>query len=218
MSAAIQPIAGTETFRLFAAPVCAAVLTPESRDALGGIIDAIVPAPGPGETVGRPDGGGKLSAGLHRLEALSPLMNLFMEQGRVALARDHVRHGPLCVISCFAEESCGGADSAFRLVSNAYLAGIYVARTPAGGCTLEFEDPRAQASVLAPARLSDDAPDAPLARIEGRAGVLAVFPGYLRHRVVSEPEDGPHLVLRMGLMFQAFAETMARPKWQGNIQ
>jgi hypothetical protein len=122
------------------------------------------------------------------------------------------------VISCVAEQALGGDGGAFGAVANAYLAGVYVARAPAGGCVLEFEDPRPQASVLLPPRQSADVPDAPLSRVTGRAGVLTVFPGYLRHRVVSASQGEPRLVVRMGLMFQAFAESMARPKWQGNIQ
>lgn len=218
MSATIQPIAGTEIFRLFPVSVCVVDLTAASCEAVGKAIDGVVPPADPDTS---PDGRGDplpVHSGLQGAAALAPLFDLFREQSRIELDRNHVQHGPLSIISCVAEQGTRGEGSAFRSIANAYLAGVYVARAPLNGCVLEFEDPRAQASILAPGRLSADVPDAPIVRRQVRAGALAIFPGYLRHRVVSDAHGMPHLVLRMGLMFQAFAETMARPKWQGNIQ
>ena len=131
------------------------------------------------------------------------------------LAHQHVPHGPLEVTSCAAHTGAGDAERPFRMIANAYLAGIYVARAPAGGCAVEFEDPRAQAHIVAPPRSAALPPDAPLARVERDAGTLLMFPAWTRHRVTA-PGDGRWTVITLGLLFGEFADTIARPKWQGD--
>jgi len=211
-----EPIAGNDVFTLFPTLVWNVRLDATSRDAIGAVVDETVgrlagaaPAPGAGERWAS-------HPGLHRHDALAPLLRFFVEQSRDALAYLHVQHGPLEVVSCAAEICRGGRTHPFRTLANTALAGIYVARAPAGGCRLEFEDPRAQAHIIAPPRTQPTPPDAPLARVEAEPGSLVIFPGWLRHRIVSDDGGQPHVVLVLGLMFGAFAQTIARPKWKGD--
>ena len=110
-------------------------------------------------------------AALHRRPELAPLVDLFVEECRGVLAHQHVPHGPLEVTSCSAHSGSGEAERPFRMIGNAYLAGLYVVRAPEGGCSVEFEDPRAQAHIVAPPRSVDLPPDAPVARVERAADV-----------------------------------------------
>ena len=212
MSAAPGPVAANDLFTLFPTPLWVAELDAASRDATGAVFDAIAAQAQGATAAGSQRGSG---AALHRRPELAPLVDLFVEECRGVLAHQHVPHGPLEVTSCSAHSGSGEAERPFRMIGNAYLAGLYVVRAPEGGCTVEFEDPRAQAHIVAPPRSVDLPPDAPVARVERGAGTLLMFPGWTRHRVTA-PGDGRWTVITLGLLFGEFADTIARPKWQGD--
>ncbi len=217
MSATPGPVAANDLFTLFPTPLWVAELDAASRDAMGAVFDAIAAqAPDAASGAAAAAGSQRASgAALHRRPELAPLVALFVEECRGVLAHQHVPHGPLEVTSCSAHSGSGEAERPFRMIGNAYLAGLYVVRAPEGGCSVEFEDPRAQAHIVAPPRSVDLPPDAPVARVERGAGTLLMFPGWTRHRVTGAG-GGPWAVFSMGLLFGEFADTIARPKWQGD--
>jgi hypothetical protein len=156
--------------------------------------------------------------GLHRREELTPLVDLFIERSHEALSFLHVTHGPLEVVSCSVQMGSGGAGHSFQRVANAFLCGIYMVRAAQGACRLEFDDPRSQAHIIAPPRTTSEPPDSPQARMELGAGSLVIFPGYLAHRIVTPSSAERFVAVELGLLFGHFSETIARPKWQGNVQ
>jgi hypothetical protein len=201
LSATPQAIAGTDLFALFPSPLWELRLGAASRAAMAQAVDEAVARgamDGPGRDAGAARG---TAGGLHRSEALAPLVQL----------------GPLEVVSCAAEAAAPGVVAPFQATVNAFLAGLYVARAPRE-CRVDFEDPRGQAHLIAPPRTSSEVPDAPVASVAAPAGTLLVFPAWVRQRVVSPPGEAGHVTLTLGLLFGRFAETVSRPKWKGHKQ
>ena len=218
MSATPQGIAGTDVFKLFPSLVWSVRLSDESRAAMGRVVDGIVSRLAPAEACSGPRQRWRSETDLQHLEELAPLVALFVERSREALSFLHVTHGPLEVVSCSVQTGKGGADFSFQRAANAFLCGIYMVRAPETGSRLEFDDPRAQAHIIAPPRTTSEPPDASLASVEAGAGSLVIFPGYLEHRIVTPSSIEPFVAIDLGLLFGRFSETIARPKWQGNVQ
>jgi len=221
VSAPADPIAGNDLFRLFPTPVWIAELDAASRDAVAEIVDTVAAGAAAAGTAGdgrapAAEAAWRPRGGLHRLPELAPLVDVVLSEALGVLASQHVQHGPLEVTSCVAEAEAGDAARPFRMIANAFLAGLYVARAPAQGCAVEFEDPRAQAHIVAPPRTVAEPPDAPLARVVRGAGALLIFPAWMRHRVRALGGGGACVTVSLGVLFGEFADTIARPKWRGD--
>lgn len=217
MNQSTSPIAGTDLFALFPTPVVAVRLDGASRDALGSGIDGVLSRLAAGQA---PLGRGErweTGGGLHVLPELEPLRRLLVEQAGALLERLHVEHGALEMVRCAASVCAPGVGPVPLAQRNAYLAGVYFVHGAPSACVLELEDPRTQTGVLSPPRHSEEVPDAPLARIAAAPGELLLFPAWLRHRLPGNDADVPRVVVTAALLFGEYAETLSRPKWQGNV-
>ena len=86
-------------------------------------------------------------------------------------------------------------------------------RTGSGADTINFHDPRAQASVIRPpvSELTSENTDQVVVKVAN--GTLLLFPAYLPHSVDANASDGERITISFNLMFAAFTENLSKPLW-----
>ena len=101
---------------------------------------------------------------------------------------------------------------------NNFLSLVYYVRTPAGGDSIRFYDPRPQAHLVMP-RSSGPSPHTASSITFGvRAGRLVAFPAWLRHSVDANAGAGERVSVAVNVMFRQFAERMAAPLWEAKLK
>jgi len=97
---------------------------------------------------------------------------------------------------------------------NNYLSGVYYVRVPPGANTINFHDPRPQASILRPPVTQLTGQNTDQVVVEVTDGTLLLFPSYLLHSV--DPSEGNELRISISsnLMFNDFAEKLSKPLWE----
>jgi len=100
---------------------------------------------------------------------------------------------------------------------NNWLSMVYYVRTPTGGDTIRFYDPRPQALVMMP-RTRQLGPHTGSSMIlAAQAGRLMVFPSWLQHSVDPNAGEGDRVSLAINVMFTQFGERMAAPMWKPKL-
>ena len=96
---------------------------------------------------------------------------------------------------------------------NNFLSGVYYVRTRPGADTINFHDPRAQASVIRPpvVELTSENTDQVVVKVID--GTRLLFPAYLPHSVDANASEGERVTISFNLMFAAFTENLSKPLW-----
>ena len=119
---------------------------------------------------------------------------------------------------CWANISPPGDAHKPHTHPNNYLSGVYYVQTPKGADTISFDDPRPQTNVIAPLTSETTDENAGQIHITTRNGLLLMFPSWLQHQVPPNRSDAARISIAFNVMFSRFGETMARPKWRGNVK
>ena len=117
------------------------------------------------------------------------------------------------ITGCWATVLTRGAVHRAHSHPNNFLSGVYYLRTHPGADTINFHDPRSQASVIRPpvVELTAENTDQVVVRVTG--GTLLVFPSYLMHSVDASTSDEERISISFNLMFSSFAENLSKPLW-----
>lgn len=118
------------------------------------------------------------------------------------------------VTGCWANVCAAGASHRIHSHPNNYLSGVYYVRVPPGANTINFHDPRPQASIIRPpvTRLTSQNTDQVV--VEVTDGTLLLFPSYLLHSVDPNDSSEFRISISFNLMFSQFAEKLSKPLWE----
>lgn len=188
-------------------------LKPDFHEALDARILALLaearrdlPALGPGQ-------GWQSGQALHDREELRDLVSCVQHATKGILRFLRIGHDDFEVTGCWATVLAKGAMHKAHTHPNNFLSGVYYVRTAPGADTINFHDPRHQASVIRPpvVELTADNTDQVVVRVTN--GTLLLFPAYLEHSVDANMSDAERISISFNIMFSSFTENLSRPLW-----
>lgn len=117
------------------------------------------------------------------------------------------------VTGCWATVLAPGASHKLHSHPNNFLSGVYYVRTGEGADTINFHDPRKQASVIRPPVTQLTAQNTDQVVVRVREGTLLLFPAYLEHSVDANASADERVSISFNLMFSSFAQRLSKPLW-----
>ena len=94
----------------------------------------------------------------------------------------NVEHGGFLITGCWANVMPKGSPPhSSHSHPNNYLSGVYYVRTPGGGDSVVFHDPKAQTNIIAPRVKQPNEHNSRNATLAVQAGTLIMFPAWLPH-------------------------------------
>lgn len=117
------------------------------------------------------------------------------------------------ITGCWATVLAQGARHKAHTHPNNFLSGVYYVQTHPGADTINFHDPRSQASVIRPpvTQLTAENTDQVVVRVTN--GTLLMFPSYLEHSVDATGSEEERISVSFNIMFSSFAQNLSRPLW-----
>lgn len=164
--------------------------------------------------------GGKLQTDqtLHRLPEFRELTEIINFAATGVLDYLKVVYDSLELTGCWANISPPGDGHRPHTHPNNYLSGVYYVQTQEGADTISFDDPRPQTNVISPVTSEVTDENAGQIHVSTRDGLLILFPSWLQHQVPANRSQQARISVAFNIMFSRFGETMAQPKWEGNIK
>lgn len=117
------------------------------------------------------------------------------------------------ITGCWATVLAMGALHRVHSHPNNFLSGVYYVRTHAGADTINFHEPRHQASVIRPPVVELTAENTDQVVVKVKNGMLLLFPAYLEHSVDANMSEEERISISFNLMFSSFTHTMSKPLW-----
>lgn len=117
------------------------------------------------------------------------------------------------ITGCWATVLAPGASHKLHSHPNNFLSGVYYIRTGEGADTINFHDPRKQASVIRPPVTELTAQNTDQVVVRVREGTLLLFPSYLEHSVDANGSNDERVSISFNLMFSSFAQQLSKPLW-----
>jgi uncharacterized protein (TIGR02466 family) len=152
---------------------------------------------------------------LHQLPEFSDLVKIINFASDQVLQALEVEHEGFQISSCWANISPKGSIHLPHHHPNNYLSGIYYVHTKDGADRVTFHEPRATTDIIAPRLLKANAYNCIEQSIPVKPGRLVLFPAWLVHSVPPNMSDELRISISFNIMFDNFAETIARAKWTG---
>lgn len=118
------------------------------------------------------------------------------------------------VTGCWANVCGAGSSHRMHSHPNNYLSGVYYVRAPPGANTINFHDPRAQASIIRPPVTQLTGQNTDQVVVEVTDGTLLMFPSYMLHSVDTNDSHELRISISFNLMFSQFTEKLSRPLWE----
>ena len=150
---------------------------------------------------------------LHEREGFRELVAPIQHAAGSVLRFLRIGYDALEITGCWANVLAPGAAHKMHSHPNNFLSGVYYVRTRPGADTINFHDPRAQASVIRPpvSELTSENTDQVVVKVT--EGTLLLFPAYLSHSVDANASEGERVTISFNLMFSAFTEHLSKPLW-----
>jgi uncharacterized protein (TIGR02466 family) len=155
---------------------------------------------------------------LHERAPFRALVECIHAAAEDALDYLKIGHAAILVTGCWANVNAPGAAHPKHSHPNNYLSGVYYLNPPPGADTIDFHDPRPQASIVRPpvTALTAENTDEVVVRVS--EGTLLLFPAWLPHSVDANAGQEPRISFSFNVMFQNYAETMGRPLWEPGVR
>lgn len=96
---------------------------------------------------------------------------------------------------------------------NNYLSGVYYLKTPPGGNTIVFHDPKPQGNIIWPRYTEPNAYNSRQANITVQPGTMILFPAWLSHSVPPSQGEEERVSISFNVMFVEFDERISKPRW-----
>lgn len=87
-----------------------------------------------------------------------------------------------------------------------------------GSGTITIDDPRPQAAVIRPDVNKSTADNAHQMQLKVHPGNIIIFLSWLLHSVDYNKSSGRRISIAFNAMFSNFADTIAKPQWEGNVK
>lgn len=117
------------------------------------------------------------------------------------------------ITGCWATVLAPGASHKLHSHPNNFLSGVYYVRTGEGADTINFHDPRKQASVIRPPVTELTAQNTDQVVVRVPEGTLLLFPSYLEHSVDANGSADERVSISFNLTFSSFARRLSKPLW-----
>lgn len=150
---------------------------------------------------------------LHEHEAARELVACINHCAAGVLRFLHIGSADCEITGCWATVLAPGAAHKLHSHPNNFLSGVYYVRTGEGADTLNFHDPRKQASVIRPPVTELTAQNTDQVVVRVREGTLLLFPAYLEHSVDANTSPDERVSISVNLMFSSFAQRLSKPLW-----
>ncbi|MEQ8347905.1 MAG: TIGR02466 family protein [Sneathiellaceae bacterium] len=154
---------------------------------------------------------------LHHRPCFQPLAPAIDQSVRAIMAHLQLEEAPFQVTGAWLNLSAPGIRHHEHAHPNNWLSLVYYVKTPKGGDTIRFYDPRPQAQVLMPKTRKLSPLTGSSITIAATAGRLLAFPSWFKHSVDANTGEGERVSLAINVMFQQFGERMAAPMWKPKL-
>jgi uncharacterized protein (TIGR02466 family) len=165
-----------------------------------------------------PGTGWQTEQNLHGLAEFQPLVELIYMAADSALNYLCARHAGVTITGCWANINPPNARHRAHTHPNNYLSGVYYVRTPKGGDSITFTDPRVQKVVIEPSFTQSTPMNSSTVSLDLAAGALILFPSWLQHDVGVNRSQEERVSIAFNLMLKDFAETVSPPQWKGTVR
>ena len=207
--------ADTRLVNLFPVPLWVHALNPEDAAGVNETVLAAVermraakPALGPNESW-------QTDNDLQNDPAFAGLAGFVREATEGVLGYLGVRNESFLITGLWANVTpAGGAPHRSHTHPNNFLSGVYYVKTPPGGNTIVFHDPKPQTNIMAPQFAEPNPHNSRNAHIDVQAGALILFPAWLPHSVEQNTGEGERISISFNIMFAQYGERMSQPKWE----
>ena len=188
-------------------------LKPEVRDAIAASIHALLVdarRDSPDIGVGQ---GWQSGQALHEREELRELVACVRHGTKGILRFLRIGYDAFEITGCWATVLAKGGMHRAHTHPNNFLSGVYYVRTGPGADTINFHDPRIQASVIRPPVVELTAENTDQVVVKVTDGTLLLFPSYLEHSVATSTSEEERVSISFNIMFSSFTEKLSRPLW-----
>lgn len=160
-----------------------------------------------------PGSGWQSERNLHQRAELRELGACIRDVAQSVLRFLRIGYDTFEITGCWATVLARGAAHKAHSHPNNFLSGVYYVRTWPGADTINFHDPRHQASVIRPPVVELTAGNTDQVVVRVKNGTLLIFPSYLEHSVDANTGDEERVSISFNLMFSAFTENLSKPLW-----
>jgi uncharacterized protein (TIGR02466 family) len=160
-----------------------------------------------------PGSGWQSERNLHQRAELRELGACIRDVAQSVLRFLRIGYDTSEITGCWATVLARGATHKAHSHPNNFLSGVYYVRTWPGADTINFHDPRHQASVIRPPVVELTAGNTDQVVVRVKNGTLLIFPSYLEHSVDANTGDEERVSISFNLMFSAFTENLSKPLW-----
>ena len=152
----------------------------------------------------------------HELPELAELVACIERSAATVLRFLHVAHEGFEITGCWVSVNTKGAAHRLHTHPNNFLSCVYYVQTQPGADTINFHDPRVQASIIRPpvTRLTGENADQAVVQVQD--GAVLLFPAWLPHSVDANSSDKPRISASCNIMFRGYIDTMSKPLWTGS--
>jgi len=150
---------------------------------------------------------------LHRREELHALCNCVTRAAASVLRFLKIGEPAIEITGCWVNVYAPGAAHRAHSHPNNFLSAVYYVRTRPGADSINFHDPRSQASVIRPPVTALTAANTDQVVVRVKDGTLLVFPSYLYHSVDVNTSGDTRVSLSFNLMFPTFGAALSKPLW-----
>lgn len=160
-----------------------------------------------------PGAGWQSEQTLHQREEFRELVSCVNKAVKSVLQFLRIGYDAFEITGCWANVLAKGAAHRRHSHPNNFLSGVYYVRTQPGADTINFHDPRNQASIIRPPVVELTAENTDQVVVRVKNGMLLVFPAYLQHSVDANASQEERVSVSFNVMFSAFTENLSRPLW-----
>jgi uncharacterized protein (TIGR02466 family) len=209
------PFAKTNVLPVFPSFIWKAELAAETREAIRARLAPWLQEAMHAEPPLEPGESWQSGHDLHRLEAFRDLVAAVDRLARSVLGFLKIADATLVITGLWANVNAPGAGHPRHSHPNNFLSGAYYVDVAPGADSINFHDPRVQASVVRPPVTDLTGENADQAVVQVETGSLIMFPAWLEHSVDPNRSKGRRISLSYNMMFALYAETLSRPLWEG---
>ncbi|MGH8647625.1 MAG: 2OG-Fe(II) oxygenase family protein [Gammaproteobacteria bacterium] len=206
-------IEASDVISMFPTLVWKIQIKPQLHDTLDAKILAMLESMRRNLPPSRPGQGWQSERTLHEREELQELMACVNKAAKSVLRFLRIGYDAIEITGCWATVLTQGAMHRAHSHPNNYLSGVYYLQTHPGADTINFHDPRTQASVIRPpvVELTSQNTDQVVVRVSN--GTLLLFPSYLEHSVDASTSEAERISISFNIMFSSFTEHLSKPLW-----
>ena len=150
---------------------------------------------------------------LHKLEDIRELVSCVNDTVTTVLEFIKISGDAFEITGFWANINATGSGHKIHSHPNNFLSGVYYVETHEGADTINFHDPRAQASIIRPPVTDLTAENTDQVVVKVKNGDLLVFPSWLPHSVDPNGSGKPRISISFNVMFSSFSESMSKPLW-----